>query len=387
MNNYVAKSAGLLSLTLTLLFLSPQQAAADDNEPPGGVALFSYQQGAVSFKPEGTDEWFAAYINRPMTTGDKLRTDAGAFAEMDTGSAYVRVGSNTGLSLLNLSDGATQIQLTEGTLLVRVHRLDENETFEIDTPNLAFSIYQTGAYKVMLNEAGDVTVVQVRRGEGVVIGGRAAYSLHEGDEGRFAGTDGRQMNIGSYHYHSDDFENWSTLRDRSIDHLSSSRHVSPHVIGYEHDGWPASVRNPPTATSPASQPWNPGFSKEFLRASIEEISMIREWRRALASAVQNGEPVTENSIASFRGPAATNLGLASVAVSTDSDRNTFLLLTNEFDNMNKLSDRFVAAHEAMHYTSLDALKNDPLDQQVVTCARSLASMTVGGEFVDDPSCH
>jgi hypothetical protein len=374
MNNYVAKFAGLLSLAWTLVFFSPPQAAADDN-PAGRVAHLSYEQGTVYFEPGGSDEWVAASINRPMTTRDKLRTEAGALAEIDTGSAYIRVSSNTGLSFLNFSDSATQIQLKEGIILVRVRRLDQDETFEIDTPKLAFSIYQTGIYKVILKEAGDVTVVQVRRGEGAVVGGPAAYSLQEGDEGRFAGTDGRLSNIGSYHYHSDDFENWSTLRDQDIDHSYYSKYLSPR----------ASVPN--TTTSPASQPWNPGFSKEFLRAGIEEMSMIREWRSALASAVQNGEPVTENWIAGFRGPAATNLGLASVAASTDSDRNAFLLLTNEFDNMNKLSDRFVAAHEAMHYTSLDALKNDPLDQQVVTCARSLASMTVGGEFVDDPSCH
>ena len=305
MNNQTFKLAGFLSLALTLVFFSPPQAAADDN-PPGRVAHLSYEQGAVYFEPGGSDDWVAASINRPMTTRDKLRTEAGALAEIDTGSAYIRVGANTDFSFLNLSDDGSQIQLTEDTIQVRVRHLDQNETFEIDTPNLAFSIYQTGAYKVTVNEAGDVTVVQVCRGEGAVIGGRAAYSLHEGDEGRFAGTDGHQSNIGSYHYNSDDFENWSTLRDRRIDHSYSSKYRSPH----------AAVPN--TATSPASEPGNPGFSKEFLRAGIEEMSVIREWRSALASAVQNGQPVTVNWIASFRGPAATNLGLASMAVSTAS---------------------------------------------------------------------
>ena len=244
MNNHKAKLAGLLSLALTLAFFSPQQAAADDNDPPGRVARLAYERGSVSFEPGGTDEWVAARVNRPMTTGDKLWTDAGALAEMNTGSAYIRVGSNTGFSFLNLSDYATQIQLTEGTLLVRVRRLDQNETFEIDTPNLAFSVYQSGAYKVTVNEAGDVTVVQVRQGEGEVTGGGAAYTLHEGEEGRFAGTDGLEANMSSYRHRSDDFENWSSGRDRRIDHSYSSRYVSPDVIGYEdldeHGGWRSS---------------------------------------------------------------------------------------------------------------------------------------------------
>jgi len=241
MNNHLIKLAGLLGFALTLTFLTPRQAAADNDDPPGRVARLSFTHGPVSFEPGGADEWVDARINRPMTTGDRLWSDSGALAEMNTGSAYIRLGSNTGFSFLNLSDNATQIQLTEGTLLARVRRLDQNETFEIDTPNLAFSIYQAGTYKITVNEAGDVTVVQVRRGEGEVTGGGAAYSLHEGDEGRFAGIDGLVANFDNYQYRPDAFENWSALRDRRIDHSYSSKYVSPDVIGYEdldqYGGW------------------------------------------------------------------------------------------------------------------------------------------------------
>lgn len=207
MNNYVAKWVGLLAVALTLAFFSPQLATADDNDPPGRVARLGYTRGSVSFEPGGTDEWVDARINRPMTTGDKLWTEAGALAEMNTGSAYIRVGSITGFSFLNLSDYATQVQLTEGTLLVRLRRLDQNETFEIDTPNLAFSIYRPGTYKVTVNERGDVTDVQVRQGEGEVTGGGAAYTLQAGEEGRFAGTDGLVADISGYQHRSDDFDN------------------------------------------------------------------------------------------------------------------------------------------------------------------------------------
>jgi len=55
--------------------------------------------------------------------------------------------------------------------------------------------------------------------------------------------------------------------------------------------------------------------------------------------------------------------------------------------MKMLSDRFVDAHTAMNYTSLDALESDPLDQKILNCARSLAAMAASGQFVDDGSCH
>jgi hypothetical protein len=139
---------------------------------------------------------------------------------------------------------------------------------------------------------------------------------------------------------------------------------------------------PAAATQPAS-----AFSKDFLRAGIEEMSVIREWRSALLDAVQNGYPVTDAFVATYRGQASTSLRLASVAASTDADHSAFQLLSNEFDNMQKLSNKVLAARKDMNYISAGALKDDPLNQQILTCARSLAAMASSGQFQDDGSCH
>ena len=143
-----------------------------------------------------------------------------------------------------------------------------------------------------------------------------------------------------------------------------------------------------TANAPAaSQVTASGFSREFLKAGIEEMSVIREWRSALTNAVQGGFPVTQEWTSSFRDRAQQNLHLVSVATSTESDRNAMQLLTNQFNNMKRLSDRFVEANKSRTYTPLDALKNDPLDQKILNCAHALASMAAGGQFVDDGTCQ
>jgi hypothetical protein len=144
---------------------------------------------------------------------------------------------------------------------------------------------------------------------------------------------------------------------------------------------PASVSTPSIAL-PATQ-----FSKQFMKAGIEEMSVIREWRSALVSAVQNGYPLSDDVVAGFRGQALTNLRLTSVAASTDSDRNAYQLLSNVFDNMQKLSNKLLAARKNMNYVSPDALKDDPLHQQILICTRSLASMAASGQFQDDGSCR
>jgi hypothetical protein len=137
----------------------------------------------------------------------------------------------------------------------------------------------------------------------------------------------------------------------------------------------------------ASQPASLGFSKDFLRAGIEQMTSVREWRSALENAVQRGFPVTQDWVATYRDEAARNLRLASVAASTDSDHRAIPLLTNEFNNMNKLTDRFLEANKSRSYVTPDALKADPLDQKILACAHALASMAASGQFVDEGSCH
>ncbi len=240
MRKHALKLASMLGIALAVTFLVPSRAAADDDDPPTRVARLSHTDGAVSFNPAGTDDWVAAVINRPMTTGDKLWSDNGARAELHIGSASLRLGSTTGFSFLNLTDGVAQIQVTEGTLRVRVKRLEENETFEIDTPNLAFSVLRPGTYRVNVNEGGDTTIVSVLGGEGEVTGGGQAYSVHANQTATFSGTD--QLNADLQDgTGDDDFDQWCADRDLREDRSTSARYVAPGVIGSEdlddYGGW------------------------------------------------------------------------------------------------------------------------------------------------------
>jgi len=145
--------------------------------------------------------------------------------------------------------------------------------------------------------------------------------------------------------------------------------------------------NTTSASASAAPPAaNPGFSQAFLQAAIEQMSTVREWHTALAAAIQNGTPVAANWLLPYRNQAATNLRLASVAIQTNSDRRAFQLLTNEFQNMAKLADRYIAARANLTYISPNALQNDDLNQRIVTCGHSLGAMAASGQFVDDGSC-
>jgi hypothetical protein len=239
MGNNLFKLASRFSLAIAIALLvaviAPQHALADDDDdPPSRVARLGYISGSVSFQPAGTDDWVNAMVNRPITTGDKLWADNDSRAELHLGAASIRIANNTGFSFLNLTDNNTQIRLSAGTLRIRVKRLDDNENFEIDTPNLAFSVLRPGVYRIQVNEDGDSTVIRVRSGEGEVTGGGSAYTVHSREVGTFNGNDQLIADFNNYSSDDeDDFDAWNADRDRHEDLSLSSRYVSPDVVGYE----------------------------------------------------------------------------------------------------------------------------------------------------------
>src|ERR1700730_3417074 len=171
---------------VALLALFPLGAAwAEEGDPPGRVARLSDAEGSVSLQPAGVQEWAAATGNRPLTTGDKLWTDKNSRAELDIGAAVIRLGATTGFSFLNLDDNTAQMQVTAGTLIVRVRDMQGSQTYEVDTPNIALSLQQPGEYHVEVNDAGDTTIVKVSHGQEEV-------SVAGGSWGR-RGTVGRHL--------------------------------------------------------------------------------------------------------------------------------------------------------------------------------------------------
>jgi hypothetical protein len=241
MGKHALKITSILTMALMAALFAPSRAKADDDDPPARVARLGYTHGPISFEPAGTDDWVSAVVNRPMTTGDKLWSDNGGRAELHIGSASIRLAANTGFSFLNLTDNITQLRLTQGTLRIRVKRLDQYETFEVDTPNLAFSVLRPGIYRISVNEGGDTTIVRIRGGEGEVTGGGSAYTIHAQQVGTFTGTDQLQADLDNYRNDDDDFDSWCADRDRHEDRSVSARYVSTDVIGYEdlddYGGW------------------------------------------------------------------------------------------------------------------------------------------------------
>jgi hypothetical protein len=140
---------------------------------------------------------------------------------------------------------------------------------------------------------------------------------------------------------------------------------------------------------PAAQPKEEkGFSREFLRAGVEQMTVIREWRSAIENAIRTNNPVEQSWIAGYRSNAESRMAMATASATTDADRQGLPLLQSAMGMVQQLSDRFLALRTTLTYVSPDSLDNDPLDKKILACAQGMASQAIpGGQFQDVPDCH
>ena len=215
----------------------PSDQAGDQSapaaDPPTRVARLSYLNGDVSFVPAGENDWVEAQLNRPLITGDKLWTDRGSRAELGIGPATLRIDQNTSFDFLNLDDKVAQIELTQGSLNLHVRRLYDEQSYEVDTPTLAFVINRVGDFRIDVQPNGQATVVTVLQGGGEAYGeGGARFRIEEGQSVTF-----NDPQLQSYESadvpRPDDFDTFNQQRDHRWDNSGSRRYVSEEVIGYE----------------------------------------------------------------------------------------------------------------------------------------------------------
>jgi hypothetical protein len=207
-------------------------AWADAGDPPSRVARLNLLLGPVSFRPGSVEDWAPATPNYPLTMGDHLWTEPGSKAELHVGSTAIRMNGETAMSILNLDDRIVQLSVTGGTIDVHIRYLGEDETFEVDTPNVAISLLRPGDYRINADGDENSTFAVVRGGEAEVTGGGAAFPLRAGQSARIMGTDLVSQEMAPVPP-PDGFDEWCFTRDRREASMVAARYVPREMIGYE----------------------------------------------------------------------------------------------------------------------------------------------------------
>ncbi len=217
----------------------PDLPAVDDNitsdesqNPPSRVARVSFTDGSVSLQPGGAGDWGTAQRNRPVTIGDKIWVDKDSRAELQAGQIAIHLGGMTALSFLNLDQNVTQIRMPEGKMNFRVREIRQGENYEVDTPNLAFTVKEAGAFRIEVNENGDFTSVTAIRGAGEIAASGQVYAVKAGERVDVTGSDGNVKASTGPAQAPDPLDQWAQQRDLGEDNSASSKYVNRDTVGY-----------------------------------------------------------------------------------------------------------------------------------------------------------
>jgi hypothetical protein len=194
----------------------PLSLAAQDAQPPAQpaapdrAARLSYLDGNVSVLPTGAQQWSKGFLNRPLTSGDQLWSDASSRAEVELGGVVVRISGNSEISMLDYSQQGLQLGVGVGSVDVALHDANSNQWFEVDTPQVAMTLQRDGDYRVNVDLDGTTTVLvrsgtthlSARSGEGI--------SLRDGQGVVFA-ADG-SLDVADART-ADNFDRWCAQRD------------------------------------------------------------------------------------------------------------------------------------------------------------------------------
>ena len=212
----------------------PDDPNASQQDPPSVVARLSVLNGNVSLQPASVNDFSPANLNYPLTTGDRLYTDNGAQAELETGQVAVRLGSLTDFTVTAMTDQLQQFGLAQGSVHVRTFALNPGTTLELDTPNAAITVIAPGDVRVDVYPNTDTTVVTLLSGQAQVNAQDFQQALQPGESVQLAGSNPVTAQD-VQPARPDALDNFSASRDNAYQSAESAEgsYVNAETIGAE----------------------------------------------------------------------------------------------------------------------------------------------------------
>jgi hypothetical protein len=231
-------AVALLMALLAMPFLPGRAAAASDDDyqdlPPSRVGRISRLDGDAAIRSAGSPDWQSVSANTPIFQGDEVFAGDRARLEIQLGGGrYLRMNERTEVVFASLDEDAVRVEMTTGTVVVSLRRLDGRERFEIAAPAAAVDIREEGVYRVDVDEFG-ATRVSVHKGRARVTGPERDVDVDEGASALFDYNDPSDVDLG-YAAAWDGFDAWSRDLDEDYDqaYADSSGHVDS--LGYRND--------------------------------------------------------------------------------------------------------------------------------------------------------
>ena len=195
--------------------------------PPAKGARVQDISGELSYAQCDVDKWAAVALNQSLGPNTCIWADKNSRAELNVGFGFIRMNSETSITLLSVNPSTVQLKVSQGTVSVSVGRLRGGEIYEIDTPNATLTAMKSGVYRVDVFPKEDQTWVTVRRGSLAATGNGSSVKVEAGQQVRFKGGNSLQHTAEKAPA-PDGFDDWARVRDERLGVFRSG----PFFVGF-----------------------------------------------------------------------------------------------------------------------------------------------------------
>lgn len=230
------------------------QAQPEAADAPARVPYLIHLDGAANVAdPRSPGLWQGVELGRPLRMGERFWLSTAARAEFSLGpSSSMRLLGEARVDLTRLDSRTLQLALTDGRVIVRVRNLWRGERVEIDMPNFAVVVEQSGDYRFEVDAARSVSRVAIAQGA-VTLWGEGGERAEIAAGQQFAGTGRRLTPVsGQDVARGDALDRYAFDRDQAL--IAATRGYSPIDYGSVSSSVPppAPIAAPPILLPPAA---------------------------------------------------------------------------------------------------------------------------------------
>lgn len=206
------------------------QAGTQEADWPARVGRIAEVQGGARLLARDDNEWVAATVNRPVTSGDQFATPPGARLEISIGSSTLRLDGDTELVLQRLDDDAVVLQLRRGSVAVQAVSAEMAAQVEVHTREGRFRLREPGSYRI--DHRDDTSHATAWRGTLRFEGSDSLLVIGRGQHAEIW-LEGRSTHYRWAEDQRDDFAAWVARDELSYERSESARYVSPEMTGWQ----------------------------------------------------------------------------------------------------------------------------------------------------------
>src|SRR5579863_8570425 len=232
MKTYHLIARVVCGVALSLAIAAPAMAQSGQGDPPARVGRLAQASGSVSFHAADDNQWQAATLNYPVTSGNSFWTEPGAHAAIDVGAGRIYLDSSTELDIGTLDDQSLVASLAQGIVYMRVPDASNDNPYEIDTPRGAVHITEPGQYEIVAGDTDTPTQVIAFDGSAQIVGqdintvAAAGQAVYISGQGPFSASDNPAQ--------QDDFSQFVQNEEQPYNTASQApAYVSAHETGYQ----------------------------------------------------------------------------------------------------------------------------------------------------------